>query len=360
MIIAGEQFRSIRYDRAADTVNIIDQTRLPHEFKIISLDNLDAACQAIVSMQVRGAPLIGVTAAYGMYLALRQNPERVSEAGERLLATRPTAVNLQWALDRCRLAVAGVETSARAAKALETAQLIEQEDIAVCEAIGEQGAAILADLWRRQQATRDVLNILTHCNAGALATVDWGTALAVIYKAAAREIPLHVWVGETRPRNQGAALTCWELARQDIAHTLTVDSAAGLLMQRGQVDVCVVGSDRTTINGDACNKIGTYPKALAARDNDVPFYVALPISSIDFAIEDAVGEIPIEQRDGEEVSHISGLDAGGVLRRVRTAPPGVAISNYGFDVTPARLVSGLITERGLFAAHRDALKQLLD
>ncbi|MDA1370194.1 MAG: S-methyl-5-thioribose-1-phosphate isomerase [Proteobacteria bacterium] len=356
MMIGGERLQSIWYDRNADTVCIIDQSRLPHEFEIIDLNNLGDACHAITSMQVRGAPLIGVTAAYGVYLALRDDPASLEQATQALLATRPTAVNLQWALQRMNQGLAATAVEQRVTQALEVAQLMEKEDIAICEAIGEHGAAILANLWEAKRESQSALNVLTHCNAGALATVDWGTALAVVYKAVAAGVPVHVWVDETRPRNQGAALTCWELGQQDIPHTLVVDNAGGHLMQQGKVDICVVGSDRTTLDGDVCNKIGTYLKALAADDNAVPFYAAVPISSIDFS---ATQEgIPIEERAADEVSHITGLADDGLVKRVRVAPHGVAISNIGFDITPARLVTGIITERGVFEASRASLQQL--
>jgi methylthioribose-1-phosphate isomerase len=357
MNIDGQQIQSISYAADNDIVSIIDQTALPHRFDIIQLDSLAAACHAIVSMQVRGAPLIGVTAGYGMYLALRDDASCQAAAHDKLLATRPTAVNLQWALARMSGELSGLADEKKAATALVLARQLEHEDIACCEAMGEAGAQVLKELWHKK-GDKSVLNVLTHCNAGALATVDWGTALAVVYKAAAAGVPIHVWVDETRPRNQGASLTCWELGKQGIPHTLIVDNAGGHLMQHGQVDVCVVGSDRTTIRGDVCNKIGTYLKALAAKDNDIPFYVALPASSIDFTLGDGLHEIPIEERGKDEVSHITGLDSNGELQTVEVSVADVAISNYGFDVTPARLVSGLITEYGVLDANEVALQKL--
>ncbi|MEX2469143.1 MAG: S-methyl-5-thioribose-1-phosphate isomerase, partial [Pseudohongiellaceae bacterium] len=355
MKIADQALQSIWYDPEADAVRIIDQTRLPHQFEILTLADLTAACHAIRSMQVRGAPLIGVTAAYGVYLALRAAPASLEEAIERLAATRPTAVNLQWALSRCREALAELPDAQRPGRALQLARAMEAEDIAVCEAIGEHGAALLGDLWQARQDRQARLNILTHCNAGALATVDWGTALAVVYKLAAQGVPVHVWVDETRPRNQGAALTCWELGQRRIPHTLIVDNAGGHLMQRGEVDVCLVGSDRTAANGDVCNKIGTYLKALAAHDNGVPFYVALPVSSIDFSRSDG-RDIPIEKRAATEVTTMIGADAEGLPARVALTAPGTEAANPGFDVTPARLVSGLITEFGVVAAEPAAIR----
>jgi len=358
MIIDGQHYQSIWYDEAQDKVYIIDQTCLPHRFEVLCLTTLEQASNAIVSMQVRGAPLIGVTAAYGMYLALREDPAQQLSASARLLSTRPTAVNLEWALGRVDAALTGLAEAERAAAALKLARQMEAEDIATCAAIGTAGVAILREIWQQKTDQDAPLNLLTHCNAGALAVVDWGTALAVVYKAAAAGIPLHVWVDETRPRNQGASLTCWELGKQGIAHTLIVDNAGGHLMQQGRVDVCIVGSDRTTINGDVYNKIGTYLKALAADDNDIPFYVALPVSSIDFSVTTTATSVPIEERGAHEVSHLQGIDASGVLTTVRVAPADAAISNYGFDVTPARLVTGLITERGVIAASEAGIASL--
>lgn len=358
MKINQQQVQSIWYDPADETVRLIDQTRLPHDFKVITLDSLSGACHAIVTMQVRGAPLIGVTAAYGVYLALRDDPGSLDEAVTQLAATRPTAVNLRWALQRMQKALKRVPPAQLATAALREARAMEQEDVAICEAIGEHGATLLADMWKEKDSPARGLNILTHCNAGALATVDWGTALAVVYKTAARGIPVHVWVDETRPRNQGAALTCWELGQQGIPHTLIVDNAGGHLMQEGLVDVCVVGSDRTASNGDVCNKIGTYLKALAAHDNGIPFYVALPLSTIDFNLSTGVGQIPIEERSATEVTHVQGVTDAGEFHAVRVAPAGVKVSNVGFDVTPARLVTSLITEAGVFPATTAALSAL--
>ena len=350
--------QSIWYDEARDAVVIIDQTRLPHEYVLLELQSLEATCHAIVAMQVRGAPLIGVTAAYGVYLALREDSRQLQLALDQLARTRPTAVNLHWALQLMQQGLTGLSGTELVAAALRIARHLEREDVRVCAAIGEHGAAILSGLWQQKKAHGSVLNVLTHCNAGALAAVDWGTALAVVYKATAQGIPVHVWVDETRPRNQGAALTCWELGQRGIPHTLIVDNAGGHLMQQGLVDVCVVGSDRTAVNGDVCNKTGTYLKALAAFDNDIPFYAALPLSTIDFSLQTGVGQIPIEQRSSEEVSHLSGMDDAGNLHTIRIAPQDVAIANYGFDVTPARLITGIITETGFYAATTEALALL--
>ncbi|GJM13860.1 MAG: methylthioribose-1-phosphate isomerase [Pseudohongiella sp.] len=358
MNVNGQHFQSIWFDEADGSVNIIDQTRLPHRFEIVSLKTLADACHAIKSMQVRGAPLIGVTAAYGVYLALLEDANQLAVALDKLAATRPTAVNLRWALDKVNASLRNTLVDKRVDVALQQARSMEAEDSEICANIGAHGASLLQEIWDAKSDKSKPLNVLTHCNAGALATVDWGTALSVIYKADEAGIPLHVWVDETRPRNQGASLTCWELAQQAIPHTLIVDNAGGHLMQQGLVDCCVVGSDRTTITGDVCNKIGTYLKALAAFDNDVPFFVALPVSSIDFSLSDGVKEIPIEERDAREVSHLSGIDKDGQLSEIRLCPEGSAVSNYGFDVTPARLVTKIITERGVFAAEQSQLQRL--
>ncbi len=358
MKLNGRHEQSIWFDDEQQSVNIIDQTRLPHDFKILALHTLKESCDAISTMQVRGAPLIGVTAAYGIYLAMREDPSQLNEAYQALLGTRPTAINLRWALDRVHRELDDVEETSRVDVALRLARDMEKEDIAICEAIGENGAELLQQLWDAKEDKSGSLNVLTHCNAGALATVDWGTALAVVYKAVERGIPVHVWVDETRPRNQGASLTCWELAEHGIDHTLIVDNAGGHLMQHGQVDCCVVGSDRTTLNGDVCNKIGTYLKALAAFDNEIPFYAALPVSTIDFSIRDGLKEIPIEERAREEVTDIQGVDAEGRTRVIRITGADHKISNYGFDVTPARLISAIITEKSVVAASAEGISTL--
>ncbi len=358
MRIDGESRQSIWYQLDEDRVYIIDQTLLPHRLEIRSLENLADVLAAISGMQVRGAPLIGVTAAYGIYLALREDPESLDSALGELAATRPTAVNLRWALQRCADQLAAVPIEQRVGEALQLAQLMEKEDIAICESIGEHGAELLNEIWLGKKETQSKLNILTHCNAGSLATVDWGTALAVIYKAAARGIPVHVWVDETRPRNQGAALTCWELAQNGIDHTLIVDNAGGHLMQTGEVDLCLVGSDRTAVNGDFCNKIGTYLKAVAAADCEIPFYVAFPVSTIDFSATEGLAAVTIEQRAAEEVTHIQGMLASGELGQLALAPEGTAASNFGFDITPARLVTAHITERGVVAPTAEAILSL--
>jgi methylthioribose-1-phosphate isomerase len=356
MKINGSDYRSIWYDKNAGTVNIIDQTLLPHEFRIQQLQSLPEVCHAITSMQVRGAPLIGVTAVFGLYLALKHDALALAAAQKELLKTRPTAVNLAWALDRASSQIDSVDAAAKADKALAVACLMADEDVQVCEAIGEHGLELLQALWQQKKDTSQPLNVLTHCNAGALATVDWGTALSVIYKAHVANIPLHIWVDETRPRNQGASLTCWELEQQGIPYSLIVDNAGGHLMQIGKVDVCIVGSDRTTAHGDVCNKIGTYLKALAAQDNGVPFYAAVPISSIDFSLAVGHGAIPIEERHASEVTHIRGINRLGNPSTVRITSQNAPVSNFGFDITPARLVSGIITEKGVLPASEKGLE----
>jgi methylthioribose-1-phosphate isomerase len=356
MRVGGRHFRTISWDAGSGEVEIIDQTKLPHSFEMRRLATLGEAATAIADMWVRGAPLIGVTAAYGIALALREDP---SEAGliracERLAATRPTAINLAWALERTRRLVRPLPAGERASAALAGAARIAEEDVALNAAIGDHGLSLIRAAAARKPAGKPV-NILTHCNAGWLAAVDWGTATAPIYKAHDAGIPVHVWVDETRPRNQGAALTAWELGQHGVAHTIIVDNAGGHLMQIGMVDLCIVGTDRTTATGDVCNKIGTYLKALAAQDNGVPFYVAAPSPSIDFALSDGLAEVPIETRAAAEITHMTGRTQDGRLANVQITPDGSPALNYGFDITPARLVTGLITERGIVAATAEAL-----
>lgn len=353
MKVEGVHYRSIWFEESSGSIKAIDQTLLPHEFSVITLSTLDDVCHAIKSMQVRGAPLIGVTAAFGLYLALKENPDGLHTAAEKLAATRPTAVNLRWALNRV---IQELENSQGDAlkSALETALQICEEDIQTCSNIGDYGLELLEKINQEKPVNNEVVNILTHCNAGWLATVDWGTALAPVYKAHDAGLPVHVWVDETRPRNQGASLTAWELSRHGVSHTVISDNAGGHLMQQGRVDICLVGSDRTTRFGDVCNKIGTYLKALAAHDNDIPFYVALPVSSIDW---EGV-EIPIEERDSEELTHIHGLNSQGLPDKLRLTPVESPVLNLGFDVTPGRLVSGLITEQGIFTADEAGLIRL--
>lgn len=360
MHVNGKSQTSLWFDHDSGQVHIIDQTRLPHQFELLSLNNLEDFCTAISEMQVRGAPLIGVTAAYGLAIALQSDPSAEHElrASSALLATRPTAVNLAWAITRVRQAIAAVTVAEKAAVALQVAHSIRDQDIEACEAIGAAGFKLLQTIHQQKPSPAQPLNILTHCNAGWLATIDWGTALAPIYKAHDAGLPVHVWVDETRPRNQGASLTAWELAQHGIAHTVIADNTGGHLMQQGLVDLCLVGSDRTSANGDVCNKIGTYLKALAAFDNQLPFYVALPASTIDWEIDDGVRDIPIELRSPEELTSISGLAETGQITRVRLTHSNSPAANYAFDVTPARLVTGLITELGLFSASKEGLSLL--
>jgi len=359
MKVNGKPTRSIWLADDGWAVEIIDQTKLPHAFEISRLETLDDAARAISDMLVRGAPLIGATAAYGLALAMRADPstEHLEQAGKALFATRPTAVNLRWALEDVGARLRALAPGERAAAAYARAAAICDEDVAINHAIGEHGLGLIRGVWDKAEKVRTV-NLLTHCNAGWLATVDWGTALAPIYLAHDAGIPVHVWVDETRPRNQGASLTAWELGQHGVPHTVIADNAGGHLMQHGKVDLCITGTDRTTARGDVCNKIGTYLKALAAHDNGVPFYVALPGPTIDWTIEDGVAEVPIEERDGRELSEVTGRTAGGAITTVRITPEGSAAANFAFDVTPARLVTGLVTERGVCPASTEGLLSL--
>ncbi len=359
MLVNGESFRSIWFDATDQAVKIIDQTLLPHEFEIRTVESVSDMVEAIRFMRVRGAPLIGVAAAFGLYLALRDEPGDIDSPIAKLTDTRPTAVNLSWAMAAARQQLVRLPTTERAHGALKFALELAEQDVATCGRRSvSKGCRLLERLWQARGCPSEPLQILTHCNAGWLATVDWGTALSVLYKAQAHGIPLHVWVDETRPRNQGAFLTTWELQQQGIDNTLIADNTGGHLMQHGMVDCCLVGSDRTTASGDVCNKIGTYLKALAARDNNIPFYVALPVSTIDFEIHDGLREIPIEQRDADEVLRICGLDESGVRRTVSLAHADVRAGNYSFDVTPARLVTALITEKGVCAPDAESIVRL--
>ncbi|MHC4079828.1 MAG: S-methyl-5-thioribose-1-phosphate isomerase [Planctomycetota bacterium] len=358
MKVDGKPYRTIR-PCGDGSFEVIDQTKLPHEFELKKITSLEAAASAISDMVVRGAPLIGATAAFGIWVALRDDPSdrALESACEILMVTRPTAVNLAWAIEQMRSALAPVAQDDRAEAALRLAEKICDEDVETNHAIGEHGLKLVAQLHAGRGGS-DPVNVLTHCNAGWLAAVDWGTALAPVYMAHDSGIPVHVWVDETRPRNQGAGLTAWELQHHGVPHTVVVDNAGGHLMQQGLVDCCITGTDRTSANGDVCNKVGTYLKALAARDNDVPFYVALPGPTIDWSISDGVTGIPIEQRSGAEVSEITGRTVDGAIETVTVVPPGCPVANYAFDVTPARLVSALITERGVCEASRAGLAAL--
>ncbi len=359
MNVDGTHYRSIWLNDDGWSVSVIDQTRLPFAFDVKRLTTMDDAAVAIRDMIVRGAPLIGATAAYGICLALRADAgdAAVDRAHAALLATRPTAVNLRWALDEMRDALRNRPRDERLTAAYARAAQICDDDVATCHAIGGHGLALIREAWARAGRKRPV-NVLTHCNAGWLATVDWGTALAPIYMAHDDGVPVHVWVDETRPRNQGAALTAWELGSHGVPHTVIVDNAGGHLMQHGEVDLCITGTDRTTATGDVCNKIGTYLKALAAHDNGVPFYVALPYSTIDWTVRDGLAGIPIEQRDAAEVTRLRGRTASGEVVEVSVTPDAAPAANYAFDVTPARLVTGLVTERGVCAASEEGLLSL--
>ena len=358
MKIDGKPYRTIWPTQDGSAVEVIDQTQLPHRLVVARLASEAEASHAIKTMQVRGAPLIGVTGAYGLAMALRDDPSdaALDAAVGRLLATRPTAYNLRWALERVRRDVAPLAKHERAAAAFEVAGLIADEDVELCSAIGDHGLALFREIAGKKRQGES-LNILTHCNAGWLACVDWGTAIAPIYKAYNAGMSVHVYVDETRPRNQGAGLTAYELGKHGVPHTVIVDNAGGHYMQRGMVDLCIVGTDRVTINGDVANKIGTYLKALAARDNGVPFFVALPSPTIDWALADGAA-IPIEERSPDEVRFIAGETKDGRIETVRVTPRESPAGNPAFDVTPARLVTALITERGVCTASRDGLLKL--
>jgi methylthioribose-1-phosphate isomerase len=359
MKVGGRHYRSIWREEETGEVRIIDQRWLPHDFRIATLSTLDDFATAIRDMWVRGAPLIGATAAHGVACEMARDPSdgALDAVCARLHATRPTAINLRWALDEMRAVLAPLLPQDRAEAALAEAGRICDADVETNRLIGVRGLEIIRAIAARK-APGEAVNILTHCNAGWLATVDWGTATSPMYHAIEAGIAIHVWVDETRPRNQGAQLTAWEMAGHGIPHHLIVDNAGGHLMQHGQVDMVIVGTDRTTARGDVCNKIGTYLKALAAADNGVPFYVALPSSTIDWRVEDGVREIPIEERDGREVTHVFGADEEGRARFVRISPESTPGGNPAFDVTPARLVTGLITERGVAPASREGLAGL--
>jgi methylthioribose-1-phosphate isomerase len=358
MKVQGKHYRTIWPAADGWAVEIIDQTRLPFEFVTARLETVADAARAIKSMQVRGAPLIGATAAYGMALAMHADSSdgSIDKAARMLLATRPTAVNLRWALDEMKRALQPLSPNARSGAAYKRAAEVTDEDVAICSAIGDHGLPLILQAYEKKGG-RDAVNILTHCNAGWLATVDWGTALAPIYKAHDADLPVHVWVDETRPRNQGASLTAWELSQHGVPSTVIVDNAGGHLMRQGRVDICIVGTDRTTAAGDVANKIGTYLKALAAKDNGVPFYVALPGPTIDWTI-DSGRDIPIEERAEEEVTRMTGRTRAGEVVSVEIAPAGAKALNPAFDVTPARLVTGLITERGVALASKKGLAGL--
>ena len=354
MKIEGKEYRTIWYEN--NIVKIIDQTKLPHQFIIKNLHTVKDTINAIKSMEVRGAPLIGGTAAYGMVLAVKENSNSdfIKKSAEDLIQSRPTAINLKWSVDRMMKKLSGINNDKILNVALNEAKALCNEDVKFCENIGLNGLKIIEEIYSK---TKKTVNILTHCNAGWLATINWGTATSPIYHAHQKGIPVHVWVDETRPRNQGANLTSYELNEEDIPNTIITDNTGGILMQRGEVDMCIVGTDRTLSNGDVCNKIGTYLKALAAHDNNVPFYVALPSSTIDWEIKEGK-DIPIEERNSDELSHIEGLDENNEIKKVLIYPKKSKAMNLAFDVTPAKYVTGLITEKGISEASTDALQKM--
>ncbi len=358
MKIQGKEYRTIWFDKENKAVKIIDQTKLPHKFIIKHLKTVKDAINAIKTMEVRGAPLIGGTAAYGMVLAILENNDKefLKKSSVELVQSRPTAINLQWAVHRMNNKLSMINSNDLFDVALKEAKEICDEDVKFCENIGLNGLKIIEEIYNKK---KDTVNILTHCNAGWLATINWGTATSPIYHAHKKGIPIHVWVDETRPRNQGANLTSYELNEEEIPNTIIADNTGGILMQRGEVDMCIVGTDRTLSTGDVCNKIGTYLKALAARDNNVPFYVALPSSTIDWNIKD-YKEIPIEERNLEELSHIEGVDEGGNVKKILIYPKKSKGMNLAFDVTPAKYVTGLITEKGICEASSQGLKSLFN
>ena len=354
MKIKGKSYKTIWFEN--NLVKIIDQTKLPHQFIIKDLKTVKDAINAIKTMEVRGAPLIGATAAYGLVLSIIQNNDLsfLKNSSEKLIQSRPTAINLKWAVDRMMKKLSGVNDKDILKIALDEAKTITEEDEKFCKNIGLNGLRIIEDIANKK---KDTVNILTHCNAGWLATIDWGTATSPIYHAHQKGIKVHIWVDETRPRNQGANLTSYELNEEGISNTVITDNAGGILMQRGQVDMCIVGTDRTLSNGDVCNKIGTYLKALSAKDNNVPFYVALPSSTIDWNIKDHT-QIPIEERNSEELSYVEGIDENNEIKKIRIYPQKSKSLNLAFDVTPAKLVTGLITEKGICEASEKGLKGL--
>ncbi|MDC3060755.1 S-methyl-5-thioribose-1-phosphate isomerase [Candidatus Pelagibacter sp.] len=356
MKIQGKEYRTIWFEN--NIVKIIDQTKLPHKFIIKELKTVNDAINAIKIMEVRGAPLIGATAAYGLVLSILENNDLsfLNKSANDLINSRPTAINLKWAVDRMIKKLAGVNSEKILNIALREAHEICEEDIKFCENIGLNGLKIIEEIHNKK---KDTINILTHCNAGWLATINWGTATSPIYHAHKKGIPVHVWTDETRPRNQGANLTSYELNEEGIKNTIIADNTGGILMQRGEVDMCIVGTDRTLSNGDVCNKIGTYLKALAAHDNNIPFYVALPSSTIDWNIKD-YKDIPIEERNSQELSHIEGLDEGGNITRVQIYPKKSKSMNLAFDITPAKYITALITEKGICEASSAGLKKLFN
>ena len=354
MKIDGKEYRTIWFEN--DIVKIIDQTKLPYQFVIKDLKTLDDAVSAIKTMEVRGAPLIGATAAYGIVLAVKENNDQsfLKKASEKLINSRPTAINLKWAVDRMIKKLSGVNSNEILNIALNEAKKICDEDIQFCLRIGINGLNIIEEIYNKKKST---VNVLTHCNAGWLATINWGTATSPIYQANKKGIPIHIWVDETRPRNQGANLTSFELNEEKIPNTIIADNTGGILMQRGEIDICIVGTDRTLANGDVCNKVGTYLKALAAYDNNIPFYVALPSSTIDWDTKNS-NDIPIEERSPNELSYLEGIDEKGNIKKIQIYPKKSKAMNLAFDITPAKYVTGLITEKGICKASKEGLNKL--
>ena len=356
MKIEGKEYRTIWFDEKKQVVKIIDQTKLPHQFIIKDLLTVKDAINAIKTMEVRGAPLIGATAAYGLVLAIIKNNDQtfLKKSSEDLINSRPTAINLKWAIDRMIKKLSGINSNEILNIAINEAKEICEEDVQFCKNIGLNGLKIIEEIYNKK---KDTVNILTHCNAGWLATINWGTATSPIYHAHKKGIKVHVWVDETRPRNQGANLTSYELNEEGVSNTIIADNTGGILMQRGEVDMCIVGTDRTLSTGDVANKIGTYLKALAANDNNVPFYVALPSSTIDWDIKD-FKDIPIEERNSDELSHVEGLDENNKVKKVLIYPKKSKAMNLAFDITPAKYITGLITEKGVCEASEQGLKKL--
>ncbi|MDC3075123.1 S-methyl-5-thioribose-1-phosphate isomerase [Pelagibacteraceae bacterium] len=359
MLVNGSNFTTIWIESDNQKVKIIDQRLLPHELSIVTLNTVSEVEFAIREMQVRGAPLIGVTAAFGMYIAATEDSsvEYLNKSADFLLKSRPTAVNLSWAINKIKLEIKDINKEDRSNHILNMAIKIRQDEIDACSNIGDYGLELIKKIYDKKKSK---INILTHCNAGWLAAVEWGTALSPIFKANNNKIPIHVWVDETRPRNQGFNLTAWELINENIDCSLVVDNVGGHLMQHNLVDMCIVGTDRTTLSGDVCNKIGTYLKALAAVDNNIPFYVAAPISSIDFNVRNGISDIPIEERDPKEVNHVTGMDENKKISSIKIVPEHSKSVNYAFDVTPSKYVSKLITEKGIIDANEKSIKSLKD
>ena len=358
MKVKGKNYKSIWLDKKSSQVLVIDQRELPHKFKVLRLNNIKQIKSAIKNMVVRGAPLIGVTAAYGIYLAMKKNSNNksINSSVNFLKNARPTAVNLSWALEYMKNRLLKENQSNRVDMAKNIVEEISENDIKCCKKIAQNGLKIILDIKKKKKDK--TINILTHCNAGWLATVDWGTALSPIFLAHRKKIKIHVWVDETRPRNQGSSITSWELLQEKIPHTIITDNAGGHIMQHGMVDFCITGSDRTTANGDVCNKIGTYLKALSAYDNKIPFYVALPSNTIDLKSKNFLKDVPIEERNSDELTHINGIDSNGKKIKIRITPKGSKVSNYSFDVTPAKYVTGLITEKGIFKPTTKEIKKI--